>query len=146
MIIVVQRVSKASVQVEGRLVGEINKGLLLLIGIAEGDTETQAVSLAKQIAQLRIFEDAKGKMGLNLADAGGSLLAVSQFTLLGDFSKGHRPSFHKAAKPEAARPLFDACVAALATATGRTVSTGIFGADMHVALVNDGPVTFVLEA
>lgn len=145
MVIIIQRVLEASVKVEGRVVGEVGRGLLLLIGVADGDTEAQAESLAGQVAKLRIFEDADGKMGLGLADAGGDILAVSQFTLLGDFSKGNRPSFHRAARPEAARPVFDACVAALGRATGRRVATGVFGADMRVALVNDGPVTFVLE-
>lgn len=145
MVIVVQRVLEASVEVEGRVVSEIGKGLLLLVGVAEGDTVLQADALARQVAKLRIFEDTEGKMGLSLADAGGSILAVSQFTLLGDFSKGNRPSFHRAAKPDAARPVFDACVSALAQATGRPVATGVFGADMQVALVNDGPVTFTLE-
>ena len=146
MVAVIQRVLEASVKVEGRVVGDIGKGLLVLIGVAEGDTGAQAEILAGQIAKLRIFEDADGKMGLNLNDADGGILAVSQFTLLGDFAKGNRPSFHKAARPEAARPVFEACVAALARATGRPVATGVFGADMRVALVNDGPVTFVLEA
>lgn len=145
MVIVVQRVLGASVKVEDKVVGEIGNGLLLLVGVAEGDTSLQAEALAQQVAKLRIFEDAEGKMGLCLADAGGSILAVSQFTLLGDFSKGNRPSFHRAARPEAARPVFDACVAALKTASGRTVATGVFGAEMHVSLINDGPVTFVLN-
>jgi len=146
MVIVVQRVLEASVKVDGRVVGEIGKGLLLLVGVAEGDTTASAERLALQVSKLRIFGDADGKMGLNLADAGGSVLAVSQFTLLGDFSKGNRPSFHRAARPEAARPIFETCLAALADATGRPVATGVFGADMRVSLVNDGPVTFVLES
>ena len=145
MVIVVQRVLEASVGVEGKVVGHIGRGLLLLIGVAEGDLASQAESMAEQVAKLRIFADADGKMGLNLSDASGSILAVSQFTLLGDFAKGNRPSFHKAAKPDVARPVFDACVLALGRATGRPVATGVFGADMRVHLVNDGPVTFVLN-
>ncbi len=145
MVIVVQRVLKASVTVDGKVVGAIGKGLLLLVGVAEGDTAAQAESLARQVTKLRVFEDAEGKMGLCLAEAGGYLLAVSQFTLLGDFAKGNRPSFHRAARPEVARPVFDAHVAALAAASGQPVATGIFGAEMEVSLVNDGPVTFVLN-
>lgn len=146
MVIVVQRVLEASVKVEGRVVGQIGKGLLLLIGVAEGDGVAQAESMAARVAKLRVFSDAEGRMGLGLGDVGGEILAVSQFTLLGDFSKGNRPSFHRAARPEAARPIFDACVGALARATARAVPTGVFGAEMSVSLVNDGPVTFVLEA
>ncbi len=145
MVIVVQRVLQASVTVEGRTVGSIGQGLLLLVGIASGDTTAQAESLANRIRKLRIFEDAEGKMGLDLVDAKGAILAVSQFTLLADFSKGNRPSFHHAAKPEEARPVFDAFVEALRRETGVVVATGEFGADMKVSLVNDGPVTFVLE-
>ena len=145
MILVVQRVLGASVEVDGSKVGQIGRGLLLLVGVAEGDTTTQATEMAAKIAKLRIFDDGTGKMSLNIRDAEGQVLAVSQFTLLGDFAKGNRPSFHRAAKPEAARPVFDACVAALAEATGRPVATGVFGADMRVELVNDGPATFVLE-
>lgn len=145
MVVVVQRVSSASVTVQGQVVGQIGPGLLLLIGVAEGDRPAQGVTLAGRIARLRIFTDPDGKMGLGLAEAGGSILAVSQFTLLAEFSKGNRPSFHRAAKPEAARETFDACVAALAAATGKPVATGVFGADMQVSIVNDGPVTFVLE-
>ncbi len=146
MVIVVQRVLQASVTVEGRTVGEIGHGLLLLVGIANGDSVNQSESLANRIRKLRVFEDAEGKMGLDVIDAKGAILAVSQFTLLADFSKGNRPSFHHAAKPEEARPVFDALVKALRQETGMLIETGEFGADMKVALVNDGPVTFVLES
>jgi D-tyrosyl-tRNA(Tyr) deacylase len=145
MVIVIQRVLQASVTVEGRTVGEIGHGLLLLVGIASGDSIAQAESLAKQIRKLRVFEDSEGKMGLDVVDAKGAILAVSQFTLLADFSKGNRPSFHHAAKPEEARPVFDAFVDALCRETGSQIATGEFGADMKVGLLNDGPVTFVLE-
>lgn len=145
MVIVIQRVLQASVTVEGRTVGEIGHGLLLLVGIASGDSLAQAESLAKQIRKLRVFEDGEGKMGLDVVDAKGAILAVSQFTLLADFSKGNRPSFHHAAKPEEARPVFDAFVDALCRETGSQIATGEFGADMKVGLLNDGPVTFVLE-
>jgi D-tyrosyl-tRNA(Tyr) deacylase len=145
MVIVIQRVLQASVTVEGRTVGEIGHGLLLLVGIASGDSIAQAESLTKQIRKLRVFEDGEGKMGLDVVDAKGAILAVSQFTLLADFSKGNRPSFHHAAKPEEARPVFDAFVDALCRETGSQIATGEFGADMKVGLLNDGPVTFVLE-
>lgn len=145
MVIVVQRVLEASVSVENQPIGQVGKGLLLLIGVAENDTEAQARSMAARILKLRIFADAEGRMSLSIGDVGGDILAVSQFTLLGDFSKGNRPSFHRAARPEVARPLFDACVAELAALSGRPVATGKFGADMRVSLVNDGPATFVLE-
>jgi len=145
MVIVVQRVLEASVKVEGRVVGQIGKGLLLLIGVAEGDGVAQAESMAARVAKLRVFSDAEGRMGLGLGDVGGEILAVSQFTLLGDFSKGNRPSFNGAAKPEVARPLFDLFVRELSASLGRPVPTGVFGADMRVELVNDGPVTVVLS-
>jgi D-tyrosyl-tRNA(Tyr) deacylase len=145
MVIVIQRVLQASVTVEGRTVGEIGHGLLLLVGIASGDSIAQAESLTKQIRKLRVFEDGEGKMGLDVVDAKGAILAVSQFTLLADFAKGNRPSFHHAAKPEEARPIFDALVDALCRETGSQIATGEFGADMKVGLLNDGPVTFVLE-
>ncbi|HAZ66919.1 MAG TPA: D-tyrosyl-tRNA(Tyr) deacylase [Opitutae bacterium] len=145
MVIVVQRVLQASVTVEGRNVGEIGHGLLLLVGIANGDSVNQSESLANRIRKLRVFEDTEGKMGLDVIDAKGAILAVSQFTLLADFSKGNRPSFHHAAKPAEARPVFDALVEALQRETSMVIETGEFGADMKVALVNDGPVTFVLE-
>jgi D-tyrosyl-tRNA(Tyr) deacylase len=146
MVIVVQRVLEASVTVNERTVGAIKAGLLLLVGIAEGDAPIHADSLAKQIAKLRIFEDVNGKMSVDIADAGGAILVVSQFTLLADFTKGNRPSFHKAARPENARPLFDAFIESLRRETRVPISTGEFGADMKVQLVNDGPVTFVLES
>jgi len=132
MVIVVQRVLEASVKVEGRVVGQNGKGLLLLIGVAEGDGVAQAESMAARVAKLRVFSDAEGRMGLGLGDVGGEILAVSQFTLLGDFSKGNRPSFNGAAKPEVARPLFDLFVRELSASLGRPVPTGVFGADMRV--------------
>lgn len=146
MIVVVQRVSHASVQVEGREVARIGRGLLLLVGIALGDSEAQAAALAARVAKMRVFPDAEGRLSLRLGEVGGDALAVSQFTLLGDFSKGNRPSFHRAEPPASARGLVDAFVRALEGELGRAVPTGVFGADMRVALENDGPVTFVLEA
>ena len=145
MVVVVQRVSHASVAVGGREVSRIGRGLLLLVGIAEGDGEGQVADMARQVARMRVFADASGRLSLPLAEVGGEALAVSQFTLLGDFAKGNRPSFHGAARPEVARPLFDAFLLALGTELGRPVASGVFGADMRVTLENDGPVTFVLE-
>ena len=144
MKIVLQRVRAASVAVEGRVVGEIGPGYLLLVGLARGDDETTVRRLATDVAKARLMPDAQGKMGVNLRDAGADALAVSQFTLLADFTKGNRPSFNDAARPEVAQPLFDLFVQELSAHLGRPVPTGIFGADMAVSLVNDGPVTVVL--
>lgn len=144
MRIVLQRVSEASVTVAGRVTGEIGQGFLLLVGIAPGDTGAEVGWLAEKVAGLRLFSDAEGKMNLDLAAVGGALLVVSQFTLYGDASKGRRPSFIGAARPEEAIPLYEAFLAAL-RATGLPVASGEFGADMQVALVNDGPVTLLLE-
>jgi D-tyrosyl-tRNA(Tyr) deacylase len=145
MKVVLQRVLSASVSVDGVLSGSIGCGYLLLVGIAVGDEESTVRRLATDVAKARLMPDSQGKMGVNLRDAGGEALAVSQFTLLADFSKGNRPSFNGAARPEIARPLFDLFVAELSTQLGRPVPTGVFGADMRVELVNDGPVTVVLE-
>lgn len=144
MVVVLQRVLSASVTVDGAVVGAVGRGYLLLVGIAEGDTADDARRLARDVAKARLMEDDQGKMGLSLTQAGGAALAVSQFTLLADFSKGNRPSFHRAAKPESARPLFDLFVSELGALLGQPVATGVFGADMRVELVNDGPVTVVL--
>lgn len=146
MITVLQRVRSASVTVDGRRVAEIGHGYLLLVGVGDQDSDDSAVRLAREVAKVRLMEDAEGKLGLSLPQAGGDALAVSQFTLLADFAKGNRPSFHRAAKPEVARPLFERFVTELATQLGRPVPTGVFGADMSVELVNDGPVTVVLSA
>lgn len=144
MKVVLQRVRAASVTVEGRVVGEIGPGYLLLVGLAVGDDATTVRRLAADVAKARLMSDARGKMGVNLRDAGADALAVSQFTLLADFTKGNRPSFNDAARPEVAHPLFDLFVQELSAHLGRPVPTGIFGADMAVSLVNDGPVTVVL--
>jgi len=145
MKVVLQRVLSASVSVDGITSGSIGFGYLLLVGIAAGDDESIVRRLAADVAKARLMPDSQGKMGMNLRDAAGEALAVSQFTLLADFSKGNRPSFNGAARPEVARPLFDLFVAELSTHLGRNVPTGVFGADMRVELVNDGPVTVVLE-
>lgn len=144
MRIVLQRVSRATVRVEQRKITSIDKGILLLIGIGKGDEALDLPRLAQKVVDLRIFEDQAGKMNRSLRDVEGEILAVSQFTLYGDTKKGRRPSFSKAASPQEAKPLFDAFISAL-KAKGVPVKTGVFGARMEVELVNDGPVTFILE-
>ena len=141
---VVQRVSEASVTVDGRTVGAIGRGFLVLLGVTHVDGEAEAVWLARKIAGLRIFEDEAGKFNRSLADEDGAVLVVSQFTLYGDARKGRRPSFTEAARPEHAEPLCDLFVDLL-RAEGVAVETGIFGAVMAVHLVNDGPVTLLLD-
>lgn len=141
---VVQRVSEASVTVDGRTVGAIGRGFLVLLGVTHVDGEAEAVWLARKIAGLRIFEDEAGKFNRSLADVDGAVLVVSQFTLYGDARKGRRPSFTEAARPEHAEPLCDLFVDLL-RAEGVAVETGIFGAMMAVHLVNDGPVTLLLD-
>jgi D-tyrosyl-tRNA(Tyr) deacylase len=142
---VVQRVSRAEVRVEGRPTGSVGKGLLVLLGVAREDREEDAAALADKIAALRIFEDAAGKLNLAVGEVGGGVLVVSQFTLLGDARKGNRPSFVDAAPPEAAVALYER-VCALLAAKGLTVATGVFRAHMDVELVNDGPVTLLLDS
>lgn len=142
---VVQRVSEAHVQVDGKIVGQIEHGLVVLLGVAEGDTATDLKYLVEKTVHLRIFEDEEGKMNRSVLDSGGSILAISQFTLLGDCRKGRRPSFITAAKPEEANTLYEEYVR-LVREQGITVETGIFRADMKVHLVNDGPVTMILDS
>ncbi len=144
MRIVLQRVERAAVRVGSDAIGSIGAGLLLLVGIRCGDERLDLSSAARKILDLRVFQDSEGKMNLSLRDVRGEVLAVSQFTLYGDTRKGRRPSYIQAAPPEVALPLFDAFVAAL-RAEGVPVSMGRFGAHMSVDLVNDGPVTLVLE-
>jgi D-tyrosyl-tRNA(Tyr) deacylase len=142
--VVLQRVSNASVCVDGEIIGEIGTGLLALVGIGHGDSDAEARWLADKTAELRIFEDERGKMNRSLIDIGGSALVVSQFTLLGDCRKGRRPAFTAAAEPERAHQLYDQ-YADLIAQRGIEVARGRFAADMKVALVNDGPVTLILE-
>ncbi|MEP7353203.1 MAG: D-aminoacyl-tRNA deacylase [Acidobacteriota bacterium] len=142
---VIQRVTQAKVEVDGAIVGQIERGLLVLLGVAKGDTNADADYLAAKIPDLRIFSDANGKMNLSLRDTGGALLAVSQFTLYGDCRKGRRPGFDQAAVPEDARALYEHFVEAMRK-TGVHVATGVFQADMAVSLVNDGPVTLIVES
>ena len=144
MRVVVQRVSEASVTVDGQVVGAIGPGFLLLVGVTHEDSEPEAAYLARKIAGLRVFEDGDGKMNLGLADAGGAVLAVSQFTLYGNVRKGRRPSFIDAARPEQAEPLYQRFCQLLA-AEGITVERGVFQAEMQVRLINDGPVTLWLD-
>lgn len=141
---VIQRVTSASVTVNGTVVGEIGRGLLVLLGVEKGDQQAQADWLAEKIATLRVFEDTDGKMNRSLIDIGGAVLAVSQFTLAGNCAKGRRPSFDTAAPPDIAKLRYEQFVTALRQVQ-LPVQTGIFQADMQVALVNDGPVTFILE-
>lgn len=141
---VVQRVAEASVTVEGDVVGAVGAGFLVLLGVTEGDGEDHARVLAGKVARLRVFCDANDKMNLSLLDIGGKALVVSQFTLYADTAKGNRPSFTRAAGPEPANQLYECFCRELATA-GVGVEKGVFGADMKVRLLNDGPVTIILD-
>ena len=145
MRVVLQRVDRAAVEVAGVQIGAIGRGLLVLVAFTSTDRDRQLLWMAEKVAGLRIFSDADGKMNLSVSETGGSVLVVSQFTLYGDARKGRRPSFIAAAPPEIAVPLYERFVAAL-RASKLTVATGEFGADMQVALVNDGPVTIVLDS
>lgn len=142
---VIQRVSEASVKVDGVTIGEIEKGYLVLLGVEEGDTQKEVTYMADKIAGIRLFEDEQGKMNLALSEVGGSILAVSQFTLMGDARKGRRPSYSTAARPEEANALYEHFVKLLRE-QGFKVETGQFQADMKVSLVNDGPVTILLDS
>lgn len=145
MIAVLQRVTSACVTVSGLCVGEIGRGLMVLVGVERGDVRANAERLLERLLGYRVFADGEGRMNRSLTDVGGGLLLVPQFTLAADTHKGTRPSFSSAAPPEVGSALFDDLVAQ-AKARHRPVETGVFGADMQVALVNDGPVTFVLRA
>ncbi|WP_039043010.1 D-aminoacyl-tRNA deacylase [Sporosarcina sp. ZBG7A] len=145
MKVVLQRSKKASVTVDGTVTGAIEHGYVLLVGLTHTDTQEDAAYVAKKIAGLRLFEDKDGKMNRSIDETGGAILSVSQFTLYGDTRKGRRPSFIEAARPETAEPLYDYFNEQL-RAYGLTVETGIFGAMMDVALVNDGPVTIIVES
>ena len=142
---VVQRVSRGAVRVEGRATGAVGRGFVVLLGVAREDGEDDARALADKVAALRVFEDAAGKMNLALAEVGGGVLVISQFTLLGDGRKGNRPSFVEAAPPERANALYESFCAALRE-KGLPVGTGVFRATMEVELVNDGPVTILLDS
>ena len=146
MRVVIQRVSSASVTIEGCVHGQIGPGLLIFQGIESTDTEADGEWLAQKITRLRIFSDEAGLMNKSVVDLAGSILLVSQFTLHASTQKGTRPSFNTAARPDHARPLYEQFIAQLSAALGRPVQTGEFGADMQVALVNDGPVTLIIDS
>ena len=143
---VIQRVSSASVTINGEVTGQINTGLLILLGIETEDNEEDVQWLCSKILQLRIFGDEEGKMNQDIQAINGDILLISQFTLHASYKKGNRPSFLKAARPEQAVPLYHNFIAALTSLLGKPMQTGIFGADMKVALVNDGPVTIVMDS
>jgi len=142
----IQRVKKSSVSIDGKQKAIIGQGLLILLGITDTDTHAAADWLASKLAQLRVFSDSEGKMNLSLLDFGGEALVVSQFTLYGDARKGNRPSYIQAARPEKAEPLYEYFVAELQKRLSTPVQTGVFGADMQVSLINDGPVTIMIES
>lgn len=146
MIAVIQRVSEANVKISGKISGEISDGFVILLGITEGDDETDVEWLASKICGLRIFSDDAGKMNLNIQQIFGNILLISQFTLHASTKKGNRPSFIQAAKPAVAIPLYEAMISALSTELGKEIQTGEFGADMQVSLVNDGPVTIIIDS
>jgi D-tyrosyl-tRNA(Tyr) deacylase len=142
---VIQRVSEASVTVENKITGSIKTGLLVLIGIEDADTDEDVRKLSSKIVNLRIFNDEQGLMNLSIKDVNGDILLVSQFTLFADAKKGNRPSYIRASKPPVAIPMYEKMIATMSSDLGKKVETGIFGADMKVALVNDGPVTIFID-
>jgi len=142
---VVQRVSNASVTIDQKIAGEIGKGLLILIGIEENDTDSDIDWLSSKLVNLRIFSDQKGLMNKSILDQQGEILLVSQFTLFASTQKGNRPSFIRAAKPEKAIPLYNLMIRQLSEKLGKPIVTGIFGADMKIGLINDGPVTIIID-
>ena len=146
MKLVIQRVNEASVSIEGKLVGSIQKGLLVLLGIETADTIEDVQWLSNKIVQMRIFDDAEGVMNWSVKEVGGNILLVSQFTLHASTKKGNRPSYIAAAKHDISVPLYEAMIKQLTTDMGAPIQTGVFGADMQVALVNNGPVTIIVES
>ncbi|PQB03656.1 D-aminoacyl-tRNA deacylase [Aureitalea marina] len=146
MRVVIQRVSEASVEVDGKITGQIDRGLLVLLGIETSDTEEDALWLAGKIVRMRIFGDESGHMNLSVADVQGNILVVSQFTLHAQTKKGNRPSFIKAARPEQAKPIYNYFIHRLEDQMGKKISTGEFGAMMNVQLINDGPVTITMDS
>lgn len=146
MRIVIQRVSEASVTIDGQVVSAIQQGLMVLVGVEHDDVQDDAAWLASKVAQMRIFSDADGKMNLSVVDVGGDVLVVSQFTLHASTKKGNRPSFIRAARPELAIPLYEHFIHCLETETRKSVPRGVFAADMKVALINDGPVTITMDS
>ncbi|MFC2127825.1 D-aminoacyl-tRNA deacylase [Bacteroidota bacterium] len=146
MKIVLQRVSEAFVKIKGEVFSEIKTGLLILVGIEDADTKDDIVWLSNKICNMRVFGDENGVMNLSVKDVSGEILTVSQFTLQASIKKGHRPSYIRAAKPEVSIPLYEHFVSQLETDLGKTIKTGVFGADMKVGLVNDGPVTILIDS
>lgn len=146
MIAVVQRVSSSSVKVDGKLIGSIQQGFNVLLGIANADTNEDLDWIAKKILGLRVFSDAEGKMNKDLKDVNGNILLISQFTLIAGTKKGNRPSFIEAARPEKAIPLYEKMIDTLSEGLGTPIEHGIFGADMKVSIENDGPVTIILDS
>jgi D-tyrosyl-tRNA(Tyr) deacylase len=146
MRIVIQRVSKASVQVEGKVLSAINRGMLILVGIEDADTDDDISWLTNKIIQLRIFDDENGVMNLSVKDVDGDIIVVSQFTLHANTKKGNRPSYIRAAKPDFAIPMYERFVDSIEVALGKKVGTGQFGAMMEVSLINDGPVTIIIDS
>ena len=146
MKIVLQRCSRAEVRIDGKVAGKIGRGFVVLVGITHSDTREDADFLAKKVAGMRVFEDAEGKMNLSLAEVGGQILSISQFTLYGNARKGNRPSFIEAARPEVAEPLYEYFNQVLREQYGLHVETGRFGANMQVDFVNDGPVTIIVDS
>ncbi len=146
MKVVIQRVLQSSIQVEDKIVGSIEAGLLVLVGIEDADTDENIKWLSNKIVQIRIFNDADGVMNKSVVEIGGNILLVSQFTLQASTKKGHRPSYIKASKPEVAIPIYEKMIKQLENDLGKKIQTGIFGADMKVSLVNDGPVTIVIDS
>ena len=146
MRVVIQRVTEANVKIEGNIAGQIGNGLMILVGIEEADGAEDIAWLTKKIVNLRIFDDENGVMNRSILDAGGDILLISQFTLHALTAKGNRPSYIKAAKPEISVPLYEAFIKSLQEAMGKKIETGVFGADMKVGLVNDGPVTIWIDS
>jgi D-tyrosyl-tRNA(Tyr) deacylase len=146
MRVVIQRVLEASVEVDEKVVGSINNGLLVLLGIEDADTEEDIHWLSNKIVGLRLFDDAEGVMNLSVKDIEGDILLISQFTLMASTKKGNRPSYIKASKPPIAVPLYEQMIATLSTDLGKKIQTGIFGADMKVSLINNGPVTITIDS
>ena len=146
MRVVIQRVQESSVHIEGKEQASIQQGLLVLLGIEDGDTEEDIAWISGKIVNLRIFNDEEGVMNRSILDIGGELLLVSQFTLHASTKKGNRPSYIKASKPSVAIPVYEACIRQLEADLGKKIGTGIFGADMKVSLINDGPVTIIIDS
>ncbi len=146
MRVVIQRVTQANVVIEGNVNGQIENGMMILVGIEEADGDEDIAWLTKKIVNLRIFDDEKGVMNLSILDKGGDILLISQFTLHASTAKGNRPSYIKAAKPDISIPIYEKFIKSIETALGKKIATGIFGADMKVSLTNDGPVTIIIDS